>query len=1102
MRSLFINFVTAVLLLSGTTSFGEETFPDQLIRIRWSPIAVTDRIETAKARIAVNPDDIIGHWLWGSTLARDPIPGLVAEPPDSLGIADLQRRVDAEPDSPGLQIALAAVLDAREDGAACREALLRAAEIFRRRDDTESTFNTIYLLNRLRPGPGDAEEAADLELLAHESEVRGDTFSRAVYLAIQARSIYRKDVARALEIRREALPLLRQLPPGYVLIDCLNGIGNGLRRAAEFEEARPYYEEALEIARQLDFPDGEIPSLEGLALIEKNLKNWSRARDLFDQNIALAERIGDSFSLIISLSNRRQLSVMRGNRQESRQYAERAVALTRSKNHDQLLPSSLDAMATEEISIGRFEQGRKLLEEAIASAERQGNKIDRVFPLLHLGNVYEDLGELERAREVTEQGLVIARESGNKRGEAHLTGQMASILYHERKYEDAYAMAADLMKNPGAGDATHRWTSARTAALSLAALDRVDEAVALLDSSQAEMAGVEEYTLERGRVPSLKGLILSEAGRSAEALPSLEEALAMARAIEDPIFLASATGRVGAALLELGRTEEAIPLLTHEFEWNESIRQNLTVGDERAGFLSHAYDDYIELARALHRAGRSEDAFEILEKSRATEMRRVYGKGAPGLPTHVSESLVTHLETTEVELATVQATVLEIGSSDDAEHRADLPRFEARLDSLRAVRDDIVFSMRREAPDFMREMGQSDVIGVDELQEGLRPGEVFLALMVGNRASLAFLATRDQFTCREIETTLEQFHKRTSDLVDSVRVGGEWSGLAAQVADDFLGDFVWSGDRLIVSPDGPLHTFPFDLLLVHTSPGGPRSMLLEKAEVITTPSATIFFADSTKTERDPHRSLQLVAFGDPQLPGTSPAFSSVGTSGSRGRLELRPLPHAREEALHLARTIPGSRAFVGEQATEKRFFEEAQIANILHVASHALIDDRRPAYSGLVLAADSAASGLPSADGFVQAFEVLRERLSLDLVTLSGCETGRGLSVRGEGLQGLSRAFRLAGAKTLLVSLWEVDDAATAKLMEDFYDSWNKGMTIPAALRQAKLEALHSSMTSEGESEPESGSRGIRSRKKGDRGGPTFWAPFVLQATRWGVPRS
>ena len=120
---------------------------------------------------------------------------------------------------------------------------------------------------------------------------------------------------------------------------------------------------------------------------------------------------------------------------------------------------------------------------------------------------------------------------------------------------------------------------------------------------------------------------------------------------------------------------------------------------------------------------------------------------------------------------------------------------------------------------------------------------------------------------------------------------------------------------------------------------------------------------------------------------------------------------------------------------------------ILHFATHALVDDRRPERSALVLAQiglpdplDVVLQGDEPVDGLITAQEIVRDwNLSADLVTLSACETALGRSVSGEGYVGLAHAFLQAGARSLLLSLWNVDDEATARLMERFYETLARG---------------------------------------------------------------
>ncbi|HEY6328119.1 MAG TPA: CHAT domain-containing protein, partial [Blastocatellia bacterium] len=139
-----------------------------------------------------------------------------------------------------------------------------------------------------------------------------------------------------------------------------------------------------------------------------------------------------------------------------------------------------------------------------------------------------------------------------------------------------------------------------------------------------------------------------------------------------------------------------------------------------------------------------------------------------------------------------------------------------------------------------------------------------------------------------------------------------------------------------------------------------------------------------------------------------------------------------------------------------------------------MIDEAHPQLSSLALSLPSSAAGGGKAsaeDGFLQMYEIFNMRMRPDLVTLSACETGLGKQVQGEGLVGLTRAFFYAGAPSLVLSLWNVDDRSTASLMEDFYRRLQATRDSKAdALREAKLSLI----------------------RDGHFAHPYYWAAFVL----------
>jgi CHAT domain-containing protein len=143
------------------------------------------------------------------------------------------------------------------------------------------------------------------------------------------------------------------------------------------------------------------------------------------------------------------------------------------------------------------------------------------------------------------------------------------------------------------------------------------------------------------------------------------------------------------------------------------------------------------------------------------------------------------------------------------------------------------------------------------------------------------------------------------------------------------------------------------------------------------------------------------------------------------------------------------------EATEEAVKTRASHASYLHFATHGLLDEGEPLLSGLALAQDQD----PAEDGLLQAFEILRLPLVADLVVLSGCNTGLGAITDGEGVLGLTRAFMHAGARSMVISLWEVNDRSTAGLMEGFYRArFTDRKPADLALQEAKLAAVRAGL--------------------------------------------
>ena len=298
-----------------------------------------------------------------------------------------------------------------------------------------------------------------------------------------------------------------------------------------------------------------------------------------------------------------------------------------------------------------------------------------------------------------------------------------------------------------------------------------------------------------------------------------------------------------------------------------------------------------------------------------------------------------------------------------------------------------------------------------------------------------------------------------------------------------------SASEVVIVPDDVLSFLPFEALVEKAPRPSVRgkvihgefaeeSFLLRRLAVSYLTSSAQLLADAQPGASRPAKALLALANPTAGRPIAAPAQDDpVKRQLRAGRLDelFAPLPGAQAEVESIAGTFAPDavKIVLGTAATETAYHSDAGQFRYVHFATHAVTSDGLPLYSTLILAPDSPAGH----DGFLQAFEVLRTPLRADLVVLSACETALGTQDRGQGLTGLVAAFQQAGARSVLATLWSVDEA-TAKVTTGFYGALAQGRPAVAALRQAKLRLL-----------------GQRLRTGGadvSLAHPFFWAPFIL----------
>lgn len=313
-----------------------------------------------------------------------------------------------------------------------------------------------------------------------------------------------------------------------------------------------------------------------------------------------------------------------------------------------------------------------------------------------------------------------------------------------------------------------------------------------------------------------------------------------------------------------------------------------------------------------------------------------------------------------------------------------------------------------------------DALPLSEVRAHLAPNEALVEYHLHGDQLVIMAATRDRVaSALRPSAGLEQEVNLLREAIMARQDAGAtaralYQRLLAPVAE------LIEGRDLVVVPAGVLHYLPFAAL--HDG----KDSLLAGHALRFLPSATVQKYLPAPRRAPPRGMLVL---GNPDL----------------GNPELD-LPAAQKEAELLGRLVPDSTVLLRLDASESRLRSLAASHRYLHLAAHGQFRSNNPLASRLALAPGG------QHDGNLSVSEIYGLRLDADLVTLSACETGLGRKVNGDDLVGMTRGFLYAGSSNIVASLWEVDDAATAELMQGFYRKLLAGQPKRTALREAQLE--------------------------------------------------
>ena len=381
--------------------------------------------------------------------------------------------------------------------------------------------------------------------------------------------------------------------------------------------------------------------------------------------------------------------------------------------------------------------------------------------------------------------------------------------------------------------------------------------------------------------------------------------------------------------------------------------------------------------------------------------------------------------------------------------RRDLPEKDLRIsyfDRSRELFDDLV-PLLVEAGEVRQALHYAERSKARVLKDLLgserapKPAEVERRIQ-DRTAVLFFFALEEELFLWILKTGTTQLvrlpvrHREISRLVNRLAALGESGGRPDPRFDEILAELserviapvaaeLRESDTVVVVPDKDLFRVPFDCLLKD------GRYLFQDHRVAVVPSLSLWLEAKSSARRQAGPPKQLLA---------------VAITDFDPDLELRPLPGARQEALDVSRTYADSVVLLDDQATVDAFRAGLEQAEVLHLATHAVVSSDYPLFSFLALASGPAATKPIYAH---QLYDLPPSRLRL--AVLAACRTGSGRISLTEGPHSLARPFLAQGVPNVLATLWSIEDSSSAEILPEFHRFLVSGLPPAEALRQTKI---------------------------------------------------
>ena len=928
---------------------------------------------------------------------------------------------------------------------------------------------------------------------------------------------------KALGYYEEALAIRKEIGDRKGIGTTLINIGLAYSGLGQYEEALGHYEEALAIQKEIGDRNGSGTALTTIGEVYKELGRYGKALGYFEEALAIRKEIGDRKGVGADLGNIGLVYWCLGQYKNALSYLEEALGINKELGDRDALGIILGNIGLVYSDIGQYENALRYYEEALIIKKEIGYLKGVGATLGNIGIVYNDLGQHKKALTYHEEALAVQRKIGDRHGIAVSLGNIGTVYWNLAEdekalgyFEEALGIHKEIGDRPGIASALGQIGSLCWAqGLYERALAYYEQALAIRKEI-GDRNGV-------GSALANIGLVYSYLGQHEKSYASSNESLKICSDIGAPEFVWRSLRQLGGTSEKLGKNIEAASHYEKALDTIETMRAGLSEKEARISFMGEkvfVYDELIELYQKMHAKdpsrGYDKKALEIFERKQGRVFLEEMGKsgardfsGLPGTVKDIETDLENRLEKAQAGVAA------ERSKEADQRDTERLQALEATLQQIGAAYRTLQEQIRAKYPDYYALKYPAPTSLKDIQEKVLGPDEMLLVYGVMKESACLWVIGERRFGFypigigeNQLREKVNSWRKGTQSILRAMSTGSspgeidesvdagtkavrhEGHELYELLIPNDAREALSGAKTLYIVPSGPLYGLPFEAL-VSRMDGETLGYLVEDYPIAYLSSASLLKTLREAQARKISKArFPLVAFANPvygrsETPGATRGESEVEGIRERAYLDLMggaflELPETEEEAREIKDILLAS-----DSSTPLQLRQDASRSNVLKLneaqkladyryvvfSCHGVVPDvtNRVSQPALVLSQPDPAGGA----GFLTMADTFGLRLNADLVTLSACNTGRGIEVRGEGVMGLTRAFMYAGTPAISVTLWSVESMSEKTLSTGLYENLKADMGRAAALREIKL-------------------RMIRGKEDQMYRHPFFWAPLVL----------